>query len=239
MTAFPSVLPHGAIEQVFEDVFMVTGAMQGEFSGSQWQFSRNMTVVRDGNALTLLNTVRLDETGLAALEALGEVRHVARIGALHGRDDAFYLQRYPEALYWAMPEMEHPDGLTVNQLLEPGGKMPFASASLFAFEQTKLPEGIIRLDREGGILIACDALQNWLSEDEFFSAETCCTMREMGFFQTANLGPVWVQVNEPQADDFARLQEWPFRHVICGHGVPLRDGAREAFAERIHQHFSL
>src|SRR5262245_172131 len=43
-------------------------------------------------------------------------------------------------------------------------------------------------------------------------------MQEMGFFQPANFGPVWFQINEPKAQDFARLQELSFRHAICGHG---------------------
>jgi len=39
--------------------------------------------------LTLINPVRRDEEGLRALEALGEIKHVLRLGPLHGMDDAF------------------------------------------------------------------------------------------------------------------------------------------------------
>ena len=47
--------------------------------------------------------------------------------------------------------------------------MPFAGCSLFDFRTTKRPEGILHIDRAGGILVSGDSLQNWLAPDEFFS----------------------------------------------------------------------
>jgi hypothetical protein len=231
-------MPHGPIQEVFSDVFFVTGTMVGVFGGATWQFSRNMTVVREGDRLTLINTVRLDDAGLAALERLGKVTNVVRLGSLHGQDDAFYVARYGATL-WALPGMSHQGGLTTGKELTPGGEMPVADATLFDFRATKLPEGILRLDRDGGIVIACDSLQNWIAPDEFFSAESRKTMTDMGFFQEANIGPVWIQVNEPQASDFARLKEVSFRHALCGHGAPLRDTAGEAFAGRFQRAFGV
>ena len=158
---------HGAIQEVFPDVFSVTGTMRGEFFGSMWQFSRNMTIVREGGDLTLFNAVRLDDDGLAALDALGKVKNVVKLGSMHGHDDAFYIDRYG-ATFWAVADMPHADGIQVDRYLTPDGELPVANASLFCFEATKLPEAILRLDREGGIMIACDSLQNWVSPDEFF-----------------------------------------------------------------------
>jgi hypothetical protein len=63
--------------------------MQTVLMNARRQFSRNMTVVRDGNALTLINSMRIDGAGLAQLDALGRVAHVVKIGSLHRRDDAF------------------------------------------------------------------------------------------------------------------------------------------------------
>jgi hypothetical protein len=238
MADFDPSMPHGNIEEVFPNVFFVTGTMQGEFFGSLWQFSRNMTVVRDGEQLTLINAVRLDDDGLAALDQLGKVTNVAKIGSLHGKDDAFYVDRYGATL-WAMPGMEHAGGLKADRLLTVGGEMPFSSCSLFAFEESKLPEGILRIDREGGILVSCDALQNWVSPDEFFFDETKETMEGMGFFQSANIGPVWMKTNEPKPGDFARLKDVQFSHVLCGHGEPLRDTAQDDFARRFKAVFDV
>lgn len=236
--ALPPALPHGALEEVFPDVFFVTGAMQTVLMGADWHFSRNMTVVRDGDALTLVNTIRLDDADLARLESLGRVANVVRIGSLHGRDDAFYKARYGATL-WALPGMEHQHGLVTDKMLEPGGEMPFAGCSVFAFGTTRMPEAILRIDRAGGILVACDALQNWVEPNEFFSGDSRRTMTEMGFFQPANLGPLFLQVNEPKGEDYVRLRALPYRHALCGHGSPLRDTAAEAYSERFRQVFGV
>ncbi len=216
-------LPHGEIHEVFPDVFFVTGAMKGEFFGAPWQFGRNMTIVREGDQLTLVNAIRLTDEGLQQLDALGEVAHVVRIGSLHGRDDAFYIDRN-QATYWGLRGAP-PIGLAVGEELRPDA-LPVRGMSLFRFEHTKLPEAILRLDREGGILISCDAVVNWAESDEFIDDATKERMQGMGFFAPANIGPVWRHVNEPKADDFVRLKDVAFKHVLPGHGTPLRDVAQ-------------
>jgi hypothetical protein len=238
MDQLPPALPHGKLEEVFPDVFFVTGTMKTMLMGADWQFNRNMTVVREGGALTLINTVRLNDAGLKELDALGRIANVVKIGSLHGRDDAFYKARYG-ATFWALPGMTHERGLKADKELVPGGEMPFAGCSVFAFCTTKMPECILRIDRAGGILVACDSLQNWLAPDEFFSEQSRRMMTEMGFFQAASFGPLWMQLNEPKGEDFARLRELSFRHALCGHGATLRDTAKEAYTDRIHRVFGI
>lgn len=225
---FINSMPHGSIEEVFPNVFFVTGTMRNEFFGSMWQFSRNMTIVREGDSLTIINSVRLNDEGLASLDALGKVANIVRIGDMHGVDDPFYLDRY-KAKFWAIPGMGLQDGLKIDVELKEGGEMPFSDCSFFQFKTVERPEGILRIDREGGIMIACDSLQNWVEPDEFFLEETIKTMQEMNFFTPANLGPAWMMGSKPQADDFKRLKEFPFKHALCGHGRPLKDTAQSEF----------
>jgi hypothetical protein len=238
MNEFPGAWPHGPLREVFPDVFFVTGTMKTVIEDVHWHFSRNMTVVRDSGELTLINSVRLDDAGLAQLESLGRVTNLVKIGALHGIDDPFYKARYG-ATFWALPGMEHAEGLTPDKLLAADGEVPFAGCSVFVFQTTKLPECILRVDRAGGVLVACDALQNWVAPDEFFSDESRRMMTEMGFFQPANLGPLWMKLSEPKAPDFVRLRELAFRHALCGHGEPLRDTAKEAYLDRFQRVFGV
>src|SRR6266516_2467224 len=63
----------------------------------------------NGNALTLINSIRLDDAGLAQLDALGLVAHVVKIGSIHGRDDAFYKAHYG-ATFWAAPVRRYASG---------------------------------------------------------------------------------------------------------------------------------
>jgi hypothetical protein len=237
MNDFPPALPHGKLEEVFPDVFFVSGAMETVLQGMDWKFSRNMTVVREGDRLIIINSVRLNDEGLAELDRLGRVTDVIRLGSLHGRDDPFYVDRY-NAEYWAMPGMEHETGLKATRSLT-DDPLPISDASIFEFRTTQIAEGILRLDRAGGILIACDALQNWLTPDEFFSDSSRELMTNMGFFTPANLGPVWVQAAAPEGDDFARLKELSFKHALCGHGEPLRDTAHENFSATFNRMFGV
>jgi hypothetical protein len=104
MSNFNLPMPHGNLIEVFPEIFFVTGTYKGEFFDSMWQFSRNMTVVRDGSELTLINSVRLDDESLSSLDALGKVVNVVKIGSMHGHDDDFYLNHY-NATFWALPGM--------------------------------------------------------------------------------------------------------------------------------------
>jgi hypothetical protein len=238
MDQFPPALSHGSFEEVFADIFFVSGAMETVLQDIDWRFSRNMTVVRDGERLIIVNSVRLGEEGLEALDQLGRVTDVVRLGSLHGRDDPFYVDRY-DAEYWTMPGMEHETGLQSTRSLTNEGPLPISDASLFDFRTTQIAEGILNIDRAGGVLIACDALQNWLAPDEYFSDSSRELMQQMGFFTSANLGPVWVQRASPQAEDFSRLKQMSFKHALCGHGEPLRDTAYEDYSATFNRVFGI
>ncbi|NCD72471.1 hypothetical protein [Mucilaginibacter agri] len=238
MSKYPESMPHGEISEVLPDVFFVAGTMRNEFFGSMWQFSRNMTIVRENGNLTILNSVRLNDEGLAALDSLGKVVNVVRLGDMHGMDDPFYVDRY-NATFWALPGMKTQEGLKVNKELIEGGEMPFDGCTLFEFKTVKRPECILRLDRDGGILIACDSLQNWVEPDEFFEDETIAKMQGMDFFKTANLGPAWMHESQPLASDFLRLKDVAFEHALCGHGYPLINNAQTQFHKTFNDIFNI
>ncbi len=228
-------MPHGDLEEVFPDVFVVTGTSRPNFMGADWQFSRNMTVIREGRSLTLVNTVRLDDERLTELASLGDVEHIVRLGAFHGMDDGFYKDRFSRARLWALPKMAHLHGLVTDEVLAPSGKLPFANGSIFAFETSAHPEGILHLDREGGILVSCDSLQNWVEADRYFDEASATKMAEIGFLRAANVGPGWLAGCSPQRSDFVRLRAMSFRHLLSAHGRPLRNEAHGMLSKRFDE----
>ena len=235
---FPAAMPHGEIRELYPDVFFVTGTMRAELMGSNWQFSRNMIIVREGSDLTLVNTVRLDEDGLKALDELGTVKNIMRIGDLHGLDDAFYLARHSPD-YWGLPGMTQKGGVAPDKFLTQDGKRPLNDCSVFTFQTTNRPECVLRLDREGGIMLACDALQNWVASDKYFDEPSEKLMNEMGFFTKANCGVLWMKVNEPKPDDFLRLRDVSYEHALCGHGEPLQGGADAFYSSSFSRLFGI
>ena len=236
MIDYSPVWPHGELQLAFPEVFFVVGTNRTHHAGVDIQTSRTMTVVREGEALSLINTVRLDDGGLSALEALGQVRHVVRLGAFHGRDDPFYCDRYGATL-WALPAATHVDGRATGRTLSPGGPFPLADGEVFEFASARFPEAAVLLAREGGILITCDAIQSWTHVDRFFSPESGETFSAQGLIRPANVPSTWCQACQPSPDDFARLLALPFRHLISAHGEPLRDDAHARIAATVAETF--
>ena len=117
----------------------------------------------------------------------------------------------------------------VDQLLEPGKTGPCADSSVFVFETSSKPEGILHLERHGGVLVSCDSLQNLLGPDDYFNEAGEAMMRAGGFFHPAGIGPGWRKSCNPDASDFARLTELNFQHLFSGHGTPRLGDAHRAY----------
>jgi len=225
---------HSKIKEIFPDIFYVMGTNITQHNNIELQHSRNMIIIRDDDKLSLINTVRLNEQGLAKLDTLGKVENIIRIGAFHGRDDVFYLDRYPAKL-WALEGMQHQDNRPADILLKPKGKMPISDCSLFIFETSKHPEGILHLVREKGILITCDSIKNWAAADQFFSADSAKLYEAQGFFGIATISTVWRKACQIQSSDFTKLKSLNFKHLLSAHGEPLLNQAYEAVIQTIQK----
>ena len=224
MADLPESLPHGALQEIFPDIYTVTGQINvgpgGALAGS-----RNMTVVREDGKLTLINTLRLDAQGLLELEALGTVSNIVKLGSFHGRDDAFYVHRYPDAKVWAPPGMPHDLGVVTDRELGPES-MPLSRTQSFVFATASNVEAIIRLDREGGILVACDSLQNVEAFDEYYNEKAKVALAK--FVGRALIGLGWRNAAKPEASDFERISAMQFQHLLPAHGTPLLHDAKSA-----------
>jgi hypothetical protein len=229
---FAPLEPHGPLTPLFEDVFTLVGSVT---MMPLVRIPRTMTVVRRGSELTLINAVRVDDATLTALKALGRIAHVVRIG-LHGMDDAWYVQEHGATL-WALPGVEHARGQTTQEELAED-HLPLAGARLFRFEHTVAPEAALLLDDGGGLLVTCDSVQNWESTDGCSLLGTLAT-HALGFLVPAQIGPPWRKRMTPPGGslrpDFERLADLPFKHLVGGHGVPLRGSANAALRATIER----
>ena len=68
--AHPPVTPHDPPRKLADDLWVVHGSVR---VNPVIRFTRNMAIVKNGDELTLINPVRMDEAGLAALDAIGTV----------------------------------------------------------------------------------------------------------------------------------------------------------------------
>ncbi|MEQ1508733.1 MAG: hypothetical protein ABMB14_41280 [Myxococcota bacterium] len=238
---FPPAWPHGTLVEVLPDVFVVTGTMK--FPGPvPMAASRNMTVVRQGGALVLINSVRLDEPGLQALDALGKVEHVLRLAAFHGSDDPFYKDRYG-ATVWAGRGQTYAKGFGLkpppeawyfraDRELDATTVLPLPG-KIHAFPSTPNGEVLLWLDRDGGVVVAGDALQNWAAADVYFNWVARLAMRGMGFLVPHNVGPGWLKRVKPDPAELTAILDLEFQHLLPSHGVPVIGDARERYRPAI------
>lgn len=224
---FPPALPHGELRELFPDLFFVTGTTKLPIA-LPVRFGRNMTVVRQGERLILVNSVRLDDAGLAALDRLGKVTDVIRLAGNHGSDDPFYADRYG-AKVWVVRGQRYTAGFdtrsettyfTPHGELDADGPLPIAGARLYVIHSTP-PEGLLVLDRDGGVCISGDCFQHWERPDPYFNWLARPMMRMMGFLKPHNIGPGWLKQCKPPTDELVGALALPFAHVLTAHGEPV------------------
>ena len=234
---FPPAYPHGAIEPFGEDLFLVRGSI--DFN-RLIRLSRNMAVVRSGSELTLVNPIRLSEQGLRALDALGSVRHVVRLGSFHGSDDPFYVDRY-QPTFWSQPGGKRYKAPSIDRALSVGGELPFAGARLVSFSASLHPESVLVLARGRGVLLTCDALQHY---GDYSNANWAAriVLPILGFPKTTLIGPLWLKAATPPGGslrpDFERLLALDFDTMLAAHGTLLKTGAHAAVERAVARAFA-
>ena len=223
---YPAPQPHGELEELADGVFWAQGSMR---VNAVMRFSRNMTVVRSGDDLTVVNPVRLSAAGEAALDRLGTVKHVVRLGCFHGLDDRYYVDHYG-AEFWCQANSTHYKEPAPTQTLAEGHGLPIADAEILEFASAKRPECVVLVKRAGGILITCDSLQNW-GDRGHLSLLARIIMPFLGFKATLIVGPVWLKFMTPKGGslraDFDRVLDLEFDQLIGAHGGPWRSGAND------------
>jgi hypothetical protein len=236
---FPAAQPHGELREVLPDVYFVTGtvALPGLLPV---RFSRNMTVVREAGRLVLINAVRLDDAGLAALDALGKVTDVLRLAANHGMDDPFYADRY-KAKVWTVKGQRYTAGFDTSSpkiYFQPDVEMdattalPLGGARLHVI-RSQPPEGLLLLSRDGGLVVSGDCLQNWGKTDAFFNGIGSVMLKMMGFIRPLNIGPAWLRRGKPPKEDLRAIMGQPFANVLPAHGAPVMGGAADLYRPAI------
>ncbi len=111
-------------------------------------------------------------------------------------------------------------------------ELPISGAKLYSIAATP-PEGLLWLEREGGILISGDCLQNWREPDAYFSTFAKPMMRLMGFIKPHNIGPAWLKGTKPPVNQLLGILDFEFEHVLPAHGTPAQVGAKASYRPRI------
>lgn len=234
---FPPACPHDPIEEITQDIYMARGSIR---MNPLVRISRNMAIVRHAGELTLVNPIRLNDSGLQQLEALGDVKHILRLGAFHGADDPFYMDRYRPS-FWSMEGGTTYPEPAIDRALTEGGELPFPQAELWCFHDLTQPEGVLLLKTGAGVLLTCDSVQHY-GDYSNCSFAARLMMPRIGFPKTTLIGPMWLKAMTPEGgslrNQFERLLGLKFDTLLSAHGTLLRSGAHQAVAKAVARAFS-
>ena len=233
---YPPVYPHDPIEEIAQDVFMVRGSLK---MNALLRISRNMAVIRHEGELTLVNPVRLRAAEEEKLRALGTIKHVMRLGPMHGLDDPYYVNTF-QAAFWCQPGGSIYTRPNIDVAMRPGDPLPFPDAELFCFNGTLQPESALVLQRENGLLLTCDALQHY-GDYKHNNLPTRLVLPLLGFPKTTLIGPIWLKRLTPAEAslkrEFERLLTQDFDALLSAHGSFLAHGAKAAVRAAIKRAF--
>lgn len=231
------IYPHGDIESLGADIFAVRGSIRINLL---MRISRNMGIVRDGSELTLVNPIQLRPETERKLAQLGEVKNIVRLGAFHGIDDTYYVKKFA-AQFWSQPNGKTYTEPLIDIEIGMGGLTPTSDSEFFEFRGTKEPECALLLKRGKGVLLTCDAIQNY-GDYSFNNWLAKLVMPSMGFRKTTIVGPIWLKLmtpeNESLESEFLRLLELKFDKLLSAHGTFLEQGAHDAVQVAVRSAFS-
>lgn len=236
MTDSP-IYPHDPIEEIQPDVFMVRGSIK---LNPVIRITRNMAIIRHNGELTLVDPIRLSPEEERQLDALGTVKRVLRLGPMHSVDDAYYMDRYGAELWAPGPADLQPDPKPTLSI-SASTPLPFPDAEIFCFEGMKQHEAALLLKRGPGLLITCDAIQNY-GDYRHNNLPARIVLPFIGFPKTTLVGPIWVKLMTPKGgnleSEFRRLLKLDFDQLLSAHGSFLVSGAHAACERAVDKMFT-
>ena len=230
------IFPHGNIESVAQDIYMVRGSIQ---MNAMLRISRNMAIIHDEGQLSLIDPIRLNEEVESELLKLGKIKHIIRLGAFHGLDDCYYVEKFG-ATMWSQPGGETYTEPTIDVPITKDTKFPFPDAKAVLFKKPKQPECVLHIDREGGTLLTCDAIQHY-GDYSFNNRPARLIMPFIGFPKTTIVGPMWLKFMTPEGEsleqEFRNLLDLKFERLLSAHGTLLASDAHEGVANAVNKAF--
>jgi hypothetical protein len=181
MSEKSKIYPHGEIEKIAENIFMVRGSIR---MNPLVRITRNMAIVRQGDELSLINPIRVSREVELQIEALGSIKHLFRLG------------KY-SALMWAQPNGTTYTVPEIDNEISAECQLPFINAEIIEFNGSMQPECVLLLKVGKGLLLTCDAIQNY-GDYSYNNLPAKLLMPLIGFPRATIIGPIWLKFMTPE-----------------------------------------
>jgi len=222
-------LPHQKITKNYENIYSLMGSMKlfGIF-----KYSRNMVILKDGENLCLVNPVRLNEVEEKKLISMGKIHSILKLGRLHSIDVPYYMDKFSPKL-WASSNdsfvQKHNYKIDID--LEETTSIPFLELQIYSFRTSRENEAVAYLPKDGGVLLACDALVNMKKIDPM--ANWLVRTLSKILPEPTYIGPNWIKIMKPKKIDFDNILKFEFENMIPAHGPILKQKASQKIKDYI------
>ena len=227
MSKYFPLLKHKDIELVTQNIYELRGTMKlfGLF-----QYSRNMHIIKVNNELALINPIRVDSKTLTKIAELGQIKHIYKIGELHGVDIPFYMDRFEPKL-WALRNDKSIKDLRVSEYLDEFDKLPFCSSRVSIIASSKIAEAILIYPGGEGSLISCDAFVN-MKEDPMANWLTRNLTKLLP--KPCLVGPNWIKFAKPEKQELISILDNNFCNLLTAHGDCILGDAKEKLTRYVN-----
>ena len=236
MSEKSKIYPHGKVEKIDENIFMVRGSIK---MNPLMRITRNMAIVRQGYELSLINPIRVSREVELQIEALGSIKHLVRLGAFHGIDVPYYSEKYSASM-WAQSGGSTYTVPKIDNEISAGCQLPFLNAEIIEFNGSMQSECVLLLKVGKGLLLTCDALQNY-GDYSYNNLLAKLLMPLIGFPRATIVGPIWLKFMTPENQslevEFRKLLNLEFDSLLAAHGTLLEAGAHAAVEKAIDKAF--
>jgi hypothetical protein len=224
------VLPHGALTEVDEGIFTVTGELRMPLGS----FPRRMVLVRlTGGRLLIFSAIALDSPGMAKLESHGTPAFLVVPSDMHRIDAHPFKERYPQI------KVVTPSGARVKvaQVVLVDTTSPDFGDPAVTFvtvQGTEEHEFALVLHRPGGTTLVLNDIVGNIRDA---SGLTGWMLRLAGFAGDAPRVPRVVKKKLIDDTDALRLQllQWSelpnLRRILVAHGEPVESNAAQTLRD--------
>lgn len=231
MTKFTKTTPHGGLTKVLDNVYVIEGSFTLGFGTL---FGRNMAIVKRGDDLTIINSVRVDEDTEKEILMLGTIKNLVRMCDMHGCDDAYYIDKF-KPTFWSLEGLQPKPDTKVDKVLKEDSETPIEGMKVALLRGSR--EAVFWIPDNGGTLIACDFIQNSIEPSKYATWVGLKMTTSLGFIGECRCCvPMYrFQFGTKHWEAAQKILSWDFENLIPAHGHAKVGGAKAVTAKNIEE----
>jgi len=192
--------------------------VDGPFRFAGIEFGNRMTLMQSGDGLLLHSPLPFDERLLAAIQAIGEVKHLIAPNREHNLHVQDWRDRLPGACLWAPPGAKK---LHADRSLVPGVTMPLRGIQVIPMLGIPRLKEWVFVHEASATLVITDLAFHFVNVSGFLSRLAIRAYGCYGRFGPTYLVRMLVKDRVLFKQSLREVLQYPFDNIIMSHGTVI------------------